>query len=90
MSTDENIKMHVAQMEGMMESCYAYGGVEVGSYNFEKYIAHRKEILGEELFNKVYSEKLKELSEFEMVSGVFTDSEGGSYNSLVRKQNNQQ
>jgi len=50
MSTDENIKMHVAQMEGMMESCYAYGGVEVGSYNFEKYIAHRKEILGEELF----------------------------------------
>ncbi|NDC56968.1 MAG: hypothetical protein EBZ69_09255, partial [Alphaproteobacteria bacterium] len=69
----------------MMESLYVYGGIERGSYGFEKYLAKYQDLLGKKMFDKVYEEELEKLQEYEVEKNVYTDSEGLSYNTLKRK-----
>ena len=75
----------IESMKRMMNSLYTYGGIERGSYGFNKYLSEYINILGEKLFNKTYNEELKRLQEYEVVQNVHTDSEGLTYNSLKRK-----
>lgn len=75
----------IESMKSMMQSLYTYGGIEKGSYGFNKYLSNYINILGDKLFNKTYNEELKRLQEYEVVQNVHTDSEGVTYNSLKRK-----
>jgi hypothetical protein len=79
------ISSELESMKRMMNSLYTYGGIERGSYGFNKYLSEYINILGEKLFNKTYNEELKRLQEYEVVQNVHTDSEGLTYNSLKRK-----
>jgi hypothetical protein len=73
-------------MKEMMESCYTYGGADKDSYNYERYILKYKDKLGEELFNKVYDEHLRDLKENYLVeNNTYTDCEGLTYSNLVKK-----
>lgn len=75
------------RLESMIDSCFTYGGYEKGSYQYEKYIAPYKDRFdSEEEFNKVYTERVKELTEnYTIEQEVYTDDEGVTYNSLIRK-----
>jgi hypothetical protein len=79
------VDSEIESMKSMMKSLYTYGGIERGSYGFNKYLSEYINILGEKLFNKTYNEELKRLQEYEVVQNVSTDSEGLTYNSLKRK-----
>lgn len=82
----QEIKDEIYWMKEMMDSCYTYGGAEKDSYNYERYILKYKDILGEELFNKVYDEHLRDLKENYLVEhNTGTDCDGLTYNSLVKK-----
>lgn len=81
MSTEQNLR-------DMIDSCYTYGGYTRDTWNFERYITPYREALGEDRFNQVYDEHVKNLQEnFEIHHNVYTDSEGCTYNSLVKKSN---
>lgn len=75
--------MHtIENLKEMMESCYTY---EVLDKN-NRYILPYKEILSEELFNEVfdtYSDYLKQ--NYTIERNVYTDSDGLTYNSLIKK-----
>lgn len=76
----------VKSMKEMMDSCYTYGGLDKGSYNYERYILPYKGRLGEKMFDKVYnqySDLLK--SDYEVEGNTYTDSEGLTYNTLKKK-----
>lgn len=77
---------YVESMRDMMRSCYAYGSIERGSYDYDKYIAKYEKDLGTELFNTTYERMYKELSKYEVQYNVYEDSEGCTYNSLVLKE----
>jgi hypothetical protein len=78
--------MNQDNLKKMIESCYTYGGADVGSFNYIEYILPYRIKLGEQLFNKIYKEHLTYLKENAVVEhAVFTDSEGLTYNSLKRK-----
>jgi hypothetical protein len=79
------VDSEIESMKSMMKSLYTYGGIERGSYGFNKYLSEYINILGEKLFNKTYNQELKKLQEYEVVQNVSTDSEGLTYNSLKRK-----
>ena len=82
----QEIKDEIKWMKEMMESCYTYGGAEKDSYNYERYILKYKDKLGEELFNKVYDEHLRDLKENYLVeNNTYTDCEGLTYSNLVKK-----
>ena len=82
----QQIKEEIQSMKEMMESCYTYGGAEKDSYNYERYILKYKDKLGEELFNKVYDEHLRDLKENYLVeNNTYTDCEGLTYSNLVKK-----
>ena len=69
-------------MKRMMRSLFAYHNLSNDNSYLEKY----KERLGIERFNHVYDSFEKFLIEnFEIKCGVYTDSEGGSYNSISKK-----
>jgi hypothetical protein len=72
-------------MKGMMNSCFAYSSIEIGSYDYQIYILPYKEKLTEKLFNEVYDEQKTYLSECTVRHGVYTDGEGCSYNEIVLK-----
>lgn len=73
-------------LRNMIESAFAYGGFEKGSWNYMHYILPYKEKLGEETFERIYDEHAKYLTEnFEVEQNVHTDSEGLTYNSLKQK-----
>lgn len=76
--------MYEVLMKNMITSCFTYGGAEKESYNFEKYIQKYKDNLTEEIFEAVYEEQMEYLKTFKIVSGVYTDSEGCTYNSLQK------
>lgn len=70
----------------MIDSCFTYGGADVDSYNYSKYIVKHKEELGAELFESVYNERLTYLkANAEIISNVYTDKDGCTYNKLVLK-----
>lgn len=76
--------MYEVLMKSMITSCYTYGGAEKGSYNFEKYIEKYKDNLTEDVFEAVYDEQMEYLKAFKVISGVYTDVEGCTYNSLQK------
>jgi hypothetical protein len=80
------MQQEIKLMKEMMESCYTYGGADKDSYNYERYILKYKDKLGEELFNKVYDEHLRDLKENYLVeNNTYTDCEGLTYSNLVKK-----
>lgn len=80
-----DIDLNVKFMRDMMRSCYTYGGIERNGSNYNDWIAKYKDIIGEELFEKVYKEESESLSRFEVRPNVYTDNEGLTYNSLIPK-----
>lgn len=77
---------HERSLKNMIESCFAYGGFEKDSWNYTRWILPCKDNLDEETFNRIYDEHTKYLTEnFEVVHNTYTDSEGGTYNSLKQK-----
>ena len=77
------MEQQIKFLKDMVESCYLYDGVERNSYNYHTYIKKYEDILGMELFEKVYFEHLEYLkNNFTISIGVYTDSEGLTYNSL--------
>jgi antirestriction protein len=84
-ATGGGVADNVKYMKDMMKSLYTYGGIERGSYGFNKYLLEYEDILGKKLFDKTYNEELKNLQEYEILQNTSTDSEGLTYNSLKRK-----
>lgn len=82
-----NIEHRISAMKDMMKSCFTYGKLDKSTYNFERYIKPFEEQLGEDLFNEIYEEHSKYLADnFEIKQNVYTDSEGLTYNQLIKKQ----
>ncbi|NBW13864.1 MAG: hypothetical protein EBR82_38265 [Caulobacteraceae bacterium] len=71
-------------MREMMESCFAYGGIDPNGHNYERYILPYLNKLGKRTFTKVYKEKAEELSHCEIIHNTYTDSEGLTYNTLKK------
>lgn len=71
-------------LKSMIESCFAYGGIEKESYNYSKYILPYKEQLGTELFERIYNEEAERLTQYKIVYNTYTDSEGLTYNTLQK------
>jgi len=66
-------------LRGMIESCFAYGGLSKDN----RYILPYIDKLGEQEFHRIYDEHAKYITEnFEVEYDVATDSEGCTYNSL--------
>lgn len=80
-----NKREEIKSLKGMLESCYTYGGIDKTSYNFERYIKKYIDILGAETFEKVYQQQAKKLSQYIVEQSTYTDSDGLTYNSLVRR-----
>lgn len=69
-------------LRSMIESCFVYGGMGKD----DEYIRPYKYKLGEEEFHRIYDEHTKYLTEnFIVERSVYTDGEGGIYNSLKQK-----
>lgn len=82
----ENKQTKIESLKSMMESCFTYGGLERNSWNFERYIKKYEKELGTDLFNKIYDEYSSILNDnCEVIHGVYTDSEGVTYNNLIWK-----
>lgn len=83
LSDDEGKEISLKEM---INSCFTYGGYKKESYNFEKYILPYKNKMDDKLFEEIYNEQVKFLEEkCKVISDVFTDGEGCTYNSLVLK-----
>ena len=86
MKKNNRVQENIKDFKSMLKSCFAYGSITKNSYYYERYLLKYKDDLGEKLFNKVYEECSKDLTEnYMVVSGTYTDSEGGSYNTLIKK-----
>ncbi len=70
-------------LKSMMISCYAYGSMEKGSYDFEEYIKPYIDKLGKKVFEEVYKEQYEFLQKCSIKRGVYTDSEDCVYNSVI-------
>jgi len=69
-------------MKGMIISLFAYNSLNKETRFLQDY----KKSLGEKLFNEVYEEQAKFLQEnYDIEYHTYTDSEGCTYNSLIRK-----
>ena len=76
------VEFRIEAMKSMMDSCYCYHSLSKN----EKYLQTFKEQLGEDIFNRIFDEYAEHLrNTFEVVDDVFKDSEGVSYNKLVKK-----
>lgn len=79
----------VKSFKSMINSCFAYGGALRDTYNFEKYILPYEEKLGSKIFNKEYDKHLKDLQDnYTIEYNTSTDSEGLTYNSLIKNTHN--
>ena len=82
---DDSVQtMYEVFMKNMITSCYTYGGAEKDSYNFTQYIKKYRDKLTEPVFEEVYKEQMEFLKGFVVQSAVYSDSEGGQYNSLQK------
>jgi hypothetical protein len=79
------MRTEITALKEMIESCYTYGGADRNSYNFDKYIKQYESGIGKEMFEKTYTEHLSLLkAKYTIQSNVYTDSDGLSYNSLIK------
>ena len=82
----EQQKKSIKYMTSMMESCFAYGGIDKDSYNFERYLSEYKGELGEQLFALTYMTKKQDLEQnYEVLNMTSQDGEGNWYNTLKKK-----
>ena len=84
LNDDSEQTMYEVFMKNMITSCFTYGGVEKESYNFTQYIKKYRDKLTKEVFEEVYQEQMEFLKGFVVQSAVFTDGEGGVYNSIQK------
>lgn len=76
----------VDSLKEMVRSCFAYGGGDRDSWNFKRYIKPYEDKLGIDKFNEIYESYLKELKDnYDIKTNVYTDSDGCTYNELVKK-----
>jgi len=80
--TMENTDAQIKSLKSMMDSCFAYGGVEKDTWNYKRYILPHKKELGK-LFTKTYNEHMKYLKKCTVKVNVYTDGEGLNYNSII-------
>lgn len=74
-------------MKSMMISCYAYSSIEKNSDSYIQYILPYKaklDVFGTDLFELVYEDQAKNLSKMKVLRNTYTDSEGLTYNTLVK------
>ncbi len=77
------MEQQIKFLKDMIQSCYLYEGADRNSYNYHTYIKKYEDILGSELFEKVYMGYLKYLKDnFTIEQSPFKDSDGLTYNSL--------
>lgn len=71
-------------LKKMINSCFAYGNTRKDSYYFERYIKpYEANFKNPTIFDEVYNEQVEFLEKNASINyGVFTDSEGGTYNEL--------
>jgi len=84
MKTDKDLA--IEQMGNMIKSCFAYGGIGMGTYNFRRYIEPFRNQLGDELFESTYEQQSAVLKNCSVKVGVYTDHEGCCYNEIIYKQ----
>ena len=83
--TKQELQEEIKDFKGMLDSCFAYGGVEKDDFYYDKYILPYKKNLGSKVFNRVYKEYKKYLEEnYTIEEDVHTDSEDVSYNNLIK------
>lgn len=81
-----NTPKKIDDMKSMMQSMFAYHQLQRSGYFFDMYLKAYEEELGTELFDKVYNEHSEYLKgKYEVVSNVYTDHEGCTYNELKEK-----
>ena len=85
MNTKE-IQQQIKSLKDMIQSCHVYGGAEKSTYNFERYILPYREKVGADIFEEIYEDHVQYLkNNFEIQANVYQDSDGLTYNSLVKK-----
>ena len=84
-SVNENTANELS-LKSMLISCFTYGSVRKGSYYYEKYIKEYEVKLGKKTFDEVYDEMVKSFENYEIIYGVYTNSEDCTYNELKLKE----
>lgn len=85
MLKNKEIQEEIKSFKSMMRSCFCYGGINKGHYSYERYLYPYKDRLGIKVFNNVYKKHKKYLEEnYTILHNTSTDSEGLTYNSLVK------
>ena len=85
MLINKELQEEIKDFKSMLDSCFAYGGINEDDYYYSRYIFPYKKHLGTKVFNKVYKEYKKHLEEnYTIEYGTHTDSEDVSYNTLVK------
>tara|TARA_Y100001937_G_scaffold125826_1_gene193506 strand:+ start:826 stop:1071 length:246 start_codon:yes stop_codon:yes gene_type:complete len=75
----------IKYLKDMMNSCFAYGGVDINHYYYKRYILPYKKILGKKLYTKIYEEHKNYLiNTYSVEYNVYTDNDGLTYNSLKK------
>ena len=83
--TKQELQEEIKDFKSMLDSCFAYGGVEKDGLYYDEYILPHKKNLGAKVFNRVYKEYKKHLEEnYTIEEDVYTDREDVSYNSLIK------
>jgi len=83
MKLREEQQRKIESLEGMIDSCFTYGGADKDNPNYGTYIQPYEEALGSKLFNTTYNNQLNKLKlKFKIVTNVYEDSEELNYNSL--------
>lgn len=78
-SVVKRVKYRITRLKGMIKSCYAYDSLHPDN----PYLKEYREELGTIIYNAVYEEQVKYLTEnFTIERGTYTDSEGCTYNRL--------
>lgn len=85
----EEKKEEVNSLKSMIESCFAYGGLDE-PYTFNKYILPYKKRLGSKLFDKVFEDHKNYLeNNYTIDYDTYEDHEGLTYNSLTKIEGNE-
>ena len=81
----QNKQEEIKSFSETLKSCYTYGGIERNSYNFKEYIKKYEDILSKPLFDKRYKREAERLKSYKVIPATYTDTDGLTYNSLVKQ-----
>jgi hypothetical protein len=80
------LQTNITRLKEMINSCFTYGGADLDSYNFTRYILPYKENMPAQIFETEYKKHLDFLKSNAVIKhGVYSDHEGCTYNSLIIK-----